>query len=121
MGTAARTCDVNGLNRMIAADKVTVVVATQNGCGHCAPWMRRLKKAGTPLPKDVSLVEVPSNIQGKPECEQLQNKLKVKFTPTTTIYRKGRVVHRLRPEKYQSEAAAYEALRKEIEKARKGR
>ena len=93
MASIRKTCDVNAVNRVIASDKVTVLVGTQKGCHHCPPWIAKLKQNP---PKGVAIVEIPSK-NGKPACEAIQQRLKVKFTPHTVIYKKGKKVATFNP------------------------
>ena len=88
-----RTCDVNMLNKVIASDKLTIVVGTQKGCRHCPPHIARLQRKP---PAGVAIVEVPS-ANGKPACEEIHKKLNVKFTPHTNIYRNGRKLFTFQP------------------------
>lgn len=111
MAAIKKTCDVNMLNKVIASDKITIVVGTQKGCHHCPPWIKKLQKNPPP---GVAIVEIPSN-NGKPTCEAIQQKLKVKFTPHTTIFKSGRKMSNFNP-KGQSVNENYAALKAKIAK-----
>lgn len=107
-----KTCNADSLNKMIDSDNITLVVGTQVGCPACPPWIEKLKKNPPP---GVAIVEIPSE-NGRPVCEDLQRNLKVKYTPQTMIYHRGKKVETFKPDESGSVAKNYRMLRQEISK-----